>query len=249
MANKDFERRYKHAPNEMDPALKKALNERRDNEYAGYGELPKETGVIHMEDLLALTKVRKRSKRGRPPSVRGKIDGKSWSYKSRVEALTVYLTLGNAKATAEHTGIPATTIRDWMNKPWWTELAEEIRKEKEDEIDAKLTKLIDKTLSTLEDRLTEGEVVYNPRTGEQVRVPVKTIDAVRIFDKVHEKRALTRGDPTKRVENVTTEQRLLSLANQFTKFGKGQVVEDADFEEVIEDEEDIIQIEEDPTDV
>lgn len=237
-AARDFERRFKHKPAEFDPALKKELNDRRDHVAAGYGELPPEASILNMEDLVALAKTRKRTKRGRPPGIKGKIDGKTWSYKSRVEALTVYLTLGSAAATAEHTGIPAPTIREWTKKPWWNQLAEEIRKEKEAEIDAKLTALIDKTLSTLENRLTEGEVVYNPRTGEQIRVPVKTIDAVRIFDKVHEKRALTRGDPTKRVETITTEQRLESLANQFTKFGKGEVIVDGEYEEVIEESTD-----------
>lgn len=224
----------------IDPVLKRELNERRDKA-AGLKAVPKDEDIRTLPDLLSLQKTRKRSKRGRPPGIKGKIDGKTWSYKKRVEVLTTYLTIGVFTKTGEITGVRSETIRKWAREPWWNQLADEIRKQKEQEIDAKLTGIIDKTLNVLSDRLDNGEVIYNPRTNEQVRVPVKSIDATRIFDKVHEKRALVRGDPTQRVERITTEQRLNSLADQFTRFGKGNVqIEDADYEEIdnaSEDEE------------
>lgn len=234
-ASRKAEREARKAKTPIDPVLKAEMNARL-KEPVGDGVNMTEKDIRTMPDLLALQKTRKRSKRGRPPVHSGKIDGKTWSYKKRVEVLTTYLTTGVYTTTGEITGVPSETIRKWAKEPWWNQLADEIRKQKEHEIDAKLTGIIDKTLEHLVDRLDNGEVIYNPRTGEQIRVPMKSIDTMRVFDKVHEKRALVRGDPTQRVERVTTEQRLNSLADQFTRFGKGNVeIEDADYEVVASD--------------
>lgn len=227
-ATKQAERKRVQNRIGIDPGLKAQLNERRKETI---GKVPKY--IKTMPDLLALQKTRKRTKRGRPPGIKGKIDGKTWSYNKRVEVLTTYLSIGVMTKTAELTGVPATTIKNWKKEPWWEQLADEIRKQKEEEIDAKLTSIIDKTLNALTDRLDNGEVIYNPRTQEQIRVPMKAADVTKVFDKVHEKRALSRGDPTQRIEKVTTEQRLNSLADQFTRFGRGDtVIEDAEYEEV-----------------
>lgn len=236
-ASRKADREARKARTPIDPVLKAELNARK-KVAAGEGATLTEKDIRTMPDLLALQKTRKRSKRGRPPVHKGKIDGKTWSYKTRVEVLTTYLTTGIFTTTGELTGVPPETIRKWAKEPWWNQLADEIRKQKEHEIDAKLTNIIDKTLSHLVDRLDNGEVIYNPRTGEQIRVPMKSIDTIRVFDKVHEKRALVRGDPTQRVERVTTEQRLNSLADQFTKFGRGNVdIEDVEYEEIIDEKE------------
>jgi hypothetical protein len=195
---------------------------------------------VGKQDLIALTKVRKRSKRGRPPTVKGKIDGKTWDYKSRVTAVTAYLATGSNTEAAAVIGATEGTIRNWRKAQWWEELALEIKQRKNDELDAKLSKIIDKVAETIEDRLDNGEAHYDTRTHEIVRVPVKMKDAAVVGAIGFDKRQLLRGDVTSRSETITTEQRLQSLADQFKGFATGETfdVEDAEYEEITDEETD-----------
>ena len=192
---------------------------------------PKDSELKTLQDILSLTKVRKRSKRGRPPTVKGKIDGKTWDYKTRVQAVLAYSSVGTIKGASEITGVPEATIRDWRKQPWWEELKMELRERKNEEIDAKMTEIIDMTLETQKDRLINGDAKWDSKRGIVVRVPVTMKDAAVVAAINYDKRALQRGEATQRVEKVTTEQRLASLSKTFTQFATGEVVE-GDFEEV-----------------
>ena len=206
------------------------------------GKIPNEKDLknVGKQDLIALTKLRKRSKRGRPPTVKGKIDGKTWDYKSRVQAVTTYLATGSNTEAAAVIGATEGTIRNWRKAQWWDELALEIRQRKNDELDAVLSKVIDKTMATIEDRLDNGEAHYDTKTGQIVRVPVKMKDAAVVGAIGFDKRQLLRGDVTSRTEHVSTEQRLQSLADQFKGFATGQTfdaeAEEAEFEEMTDEE-------------
>lgn len=223
--------------------LKERCRKRREDAYLDPVPKEKDLQNVSQKDLIALTRVRKRSKRGRPPTVKGKIDGKTWDYKSRVTAVTAYLATGSNTEAAAVIGASEGTIRNWRKAQWWNEIAFEIKQRKNDELDAKLSKIIDKVADTIEDRLENGEAHYDTRNGTIVRVPVKMKDAAVVGAIGFDKRQLLRGDVTSRTETVSTDQRLQSLAEQFKGFATGETIEaeEADFEEI----EDIEDYEED----
>ena len=142
----------------------------------------------------------------------------------RIMAATYYAVTGSSLQASEKCGqtgthIPASTIRKWKNTTsWWKPVLHEVRKAKQEELDAKLTSIIMEGADKLEDRVRNGNIKLNPRTGELNRIPMTSgelaKDAVGI---PYDKRALMRGDPTSRTERVDPKLMLEDLAKQFVK--------------------------------
>jgi hypothetical protein len=147
-----------------------------------------------------------------------------WSPEARIKVVTLYMVLGNAAKVAKATGIPAGTIRRWKMEPWWTEIMQRVRSDKNDELDTQITKIIEKAMKEVEDRLQNGEYVYDGRSQSMVRIPVKTVDAVRTVNTLFDKRALIRGEPTKRTEQTSVNDKLKKMAEEFAKFAKARTV-------------------------
>lgn len=133
------------------------------------------------------------------------------------------------------TGVPSRTIRKWRQKaPWWKELTRQIRKHKQEELDAQLTSVVMKASGDLLDRLEKGDQVLD-KTGDLVTVPLKAMDVAKVLGIAYDKRALLRGDPTARTEKISTSEVLKELKTTFEAMaGKKppEVIEDAEFEEV-----------------
>ena len=97
----------------------------------------------------------------------------------------------------------------------------------------------------LEDRVRNGNIKLNPKTGELNRIPMTSgelaKDAVGI---PYDKRALMRGDPTSRTERVDPKLMLEDLAKQFVKIVEmnepkpieAEIIENDSIEEQIMDE-------------
>ena len=95
-------------------------------------------------------------------------------------------------------------------------MVEVIRYEHQRKLDAKMTTLLEKALTQLEDRLDNGDV--NPKTGE--RIPISGAQIASITGTIYDKRALVRGEPTSRVERTSVDQKLNKLAERFEEIGK-----------------------------
>ncbi len=148
-----------------------------------------------------------------------------WSENKRIEAVTTYLSTGNLTESARMLGIPVKTVQQWKVSEWWKELEKQIRSEEEQELDAKLTKIIDKTLEKLVDSIENGEHIYDQRTGKIKRMPAKMRDLNNAFNTILDKRQLIRRQPTKIVEQTNTATQLQNLADQFASFVKKTVKE------------------------
>jgi uncharacterized protein YicC (UPF0701 family) len=120
-------------------------------------------------------------------------------------------------------GIPVKTVQQWKVSEWWKELEKQIRSEEEQELDAKLTKIIDKTLEKLVDSIENGEHIYDQRTGKIKRMPAKMRDLNNAFNTILDKRQLIRKQPTKIVEQTSTATQLQQLADSFAKFVQKKV--------------------------
>ena len=160
----------------------------------------------------------------------------------RIMAATYYAVTGSSIQASEKcaqtgTPIPASTIRKWKNTTsWWKPVLHEVRKAKQDQLDAKLTSIIMEGADKLEDRVRNGNIKLNPKTGELNRIPMTSgelaKDAVGI---PYDKRALMRGDPTSRTEKIDPKLMLEDLAKQFVRIVEMNEPKPIDAEIVKED--------------
>lgn len=130
-------------------------------------------------------------------------------------AVMAYLVTGNSKSAAKVCNIPNATIRWWKaSAAWWPDALEQCRKQKNDEIDAKITKILDKAVGNIADVLENGEEVAT-KQGEIVRKMPSGRDQTIIAATLFDKRNLIRGEPTSRNSSKTTEEILGNLLEKF----------------------------------
>ena len=148
-----------------------------------------------------------------------------WGPDKKIEVVTTYLTLGNAPMVEAVTGVPRGTIRQWKMMEWWKELESQIRNEEDAELDVKLSKVINKSLDAVLDRVDNGDFIFDSKTSKFHRKPVHMRDALKAVTEVYDKRQLLRGKPTSRVEKQTIQDNLAKLAAEFIKFSKSKTIE------------------------
>jgi len=141
-----------------------------------------------------------------------------WTDQTKVMVVTQYLALGKAPLVEALTGVPRQTIRLWKTQPWWGELVQEIQSEESQERDNKLTKIIDKSLDLLNDRLENGDTIYNSKTGDILRIPVKMRDISRVTVDMLQRQENIREKPYVKMNEEASSDRLLKLAEQFATF-------------------------------
>ncbi len=141
-----------------------------------------------------------------------------WKESKRIEVATLYLTTGSYAETSRLSGVPLPTLEMWKNSEWWKDLLKKIQDEDDAKLDSKTTKIIDKALEQLMDRIENGEHIYDQKTGRIKRMPAKMRDLNIAFNTILDKRQLLRNKPTKIVEQHSTAVQLQNLAESFAKF-------------------------------
>lgn len=146
----------------------------------------------------------------------------NWPMEKKIAAVAQYLVLGNMSLVAASTGIDVDLLRHWKMQPWWADTEKEIRTTENIGVDSKLTKIVDKSLDAVMDRLENGDYIYNQKTGQIVRKPVNMKDAVSASKEMLTKRELLRGNATERKETtqISMQDQLKALALEFAKFNK-----------------------------
>jgi len=120
-----------------------------------------------------------------------------WSEKQKLEAVSTYLMVGKWAIVSDATNIPIDTLKGWKShSTWWKEYEKEVRASSRLEVSGKLAKIIAKSSDLVLDRLENGDVVLNTRTGEVVRREInakvaseilhKSIDKQVVLDKIVE---------------------------------------------------------------
>ena len=167
--------------------------------------------------------------RGRKVYIRGKKerpgDGMMWPEKKKMEALTTYLAVGTLPLTSAVTNVPVETLKYWKRSAWWAEAMKELQYEDNIAISAKLNKVLEKSLAAVEDRLENGEYMYDPRTGDVKRIPAKLRDVHKvttdIVDKKQQLLKLHIKDEVAQPQQVTADH-LVQLAQAFAQFATGK---------------------------
>lgn len=157
----------------------------------------------------------------------------TWPVEKRIEVVSQYLVLGNMKMVSAVTGVSHDLIREWKGQPWWKELENEIRATQNIEMDTKLSKIVDKSLDAVLDRVENGDFIYDQKAGEIRRKPASLRDIHRVSIDTLDKRELLRKGADSRQEGtqVAVVEQLKLLAQEFAKWV------DKDKKEVIELEE------------
>ena len=119
------------------------------------------------------------------------------------------------------TGVPHGTVRQWKCQDWWRELETQLRTEGNLVLDAKLKKLVDKSLDAVMDRLENGEFIFNVKTGKVERIPAKLRDVAKVASEAIDKSVLLQKF-TRNVEDIPKlDDHLKKLAQEFASIIQG----------------------------
>jgi hypothetical protein len=145
--------------------------------------------------------------------------GGEWPWEKKYEVVIQMKALANKTLVSQITGVSYETITRWQKLEWWKELEQEIKREQSLKLDSKLTQIIEKSLDIVADRLENGNVVLNNKTGELIRKPVELKDVSRTATDLISKQSLIRKQHEEAVENkATIKETLALLATEFAKW-------------------------------
>ena len=148
-----------------------------------------------------------------------------WSEKERLQAVSAYLVLGKVSLVAATTGIPEDTLRKWKMASWWSEAEDEIRRSSKLQLSGKLSEVITKTITQLDDRVTNGDFFYNPRLGTFERKPINASQASKITSELIDKTLLLEKHATQeRISEEGLDIRLKKLRDEMIRFAKAKTI-------------------------
>lgn len=173
----------------------------------------KKTGFTFKGREIVLSKTR-----GNPEHFKNHKSG-FYTDKKKVEALTVYAITGNIAEVERLTGVTRHSFKKWQQEEWYKEALDELRSENDSVFDASFTKIIEKLINSINDRVDNGDHVVL-RNGDIIRKPVSLRDVIGAMMITIDKRQLLRGKPTSRSESVSVENRLEKLVQHFESLAK-----------------------------
>lgn len=148
------------------------------------------------------------------------------SKQKKLIAATAYILHGSATKAAKIAGVSKPTVLDWKNNSeWWPYLIAHLKEKHDEELEAKTGKVIDQALEAVQDRVVNGDVVMNYKTGEMEHKPISGKDMTIIFGTLYDKRQLMRNNPTSISDNKSEDQRLRELMQEFIKFSQARQID------------------------
>lgn len=175
-------------------------------------------------------------------------NNKSWPESMRRKAVKTWLQNGSVVLTAKILNIPFDTMESWRYRSsWWKDYVRQYREEADAGMAAKIEKLLEKSVNELEDRVNNGDEVFDSKTGETKRVKMKARDlnnTIKVISDRHDVLTDRAAKETESTEQIN--EKLSKLADAFTRFAKKgslvhntsmENVEDVPFVEVVEEKE------------
>ena len=163
---------------------------------------------------------------------------KHWSDKQKLEAVQSYLLLGNLAMTSRILAIPEITLRVWKTSEWWKNLVEDIKLQDNIQMTGRLKKIVDASLTAVEDRLLNGDYMYDQKTCQMVRKPVSIKDAHKVSTDLMDRQKLLEKSTQPVTQEEQNDDKLLKLAEKFAAFVT-QKIEHKEAPEIIEDISDV----------
>lgn len=148
-------------------------------------------------------------------------ENSNYTWECKIDVATKYMALGNFRLVSEVTKVPYRTLMFWRKEPWWAELIEEIKKTRQTELNTKLSKIVDKSLEVIADRLENGDFVLNNKTGELIRKPVTIKEAnVVTKDLLNHQIKMEQMVSNIEIQKETVADQLKILAGEFAKWSR-----------------------------
>jgi len=144
-----------------------------------------------------------------------------WPIETKFQAVENWLLYGNLRLTAEMTGVGYSLLKQWKTQEWWQDLEREIQAGARIKQTGNISKIVDKGLEVIADRLENGEVVLDQKTGDLVRRPVALRDAATATSNLMQRQSVLEkqiADETVTKSNQTIQEQLQFLAQEFAKF-------------------------------
>lgn len=103
-----------------------------------------------------------------------------WDDTKRVEIIQTYILLGVLNQAAATCNVPIPTAKAWKATQWWKDMEADLRRAAKIQLSAKLSDVVHKSIAALDDRVTNGDYIYNPKTKDFTRRPISAEHANRI---------------------------------------------------------------------
>ena len=136
-----------------------------------------------------------------------------YSDAQKLEAAKLYLVIGNNLQVAATLGINLPALMYWKKQKWWKDLLEDLRREDSIQLSSRLKDIAKKSFNLVEDRLENGEFIYDQKLGRLIRKPMLGKDAARIASEFLDK--ALKIDTKPREEEDAVIGRLEDLAKKF----------------------------------
>lgn len=177
-----------------------------------------------------------RSPRAR--STKDEASGKWWSDSQKLEAVKTHLMLGHLGMTAAMLKIPEETVRRWSKTAWWHQIADDLRQQDELMLSSRLKRIVEKSLDVVEDRLDNGDFVYDQKTGQMRRKLVNMRDAHKVALDMAQKRENILNNNAPRASEEQVADKLIKLAERFAELAGAKKLEANTIEGTVTDAED-----------
>lgn len=146
-------------------------------------------------------------------------EGNTYTWEKKYEVVSQMHITGNMRLVSEMAGVPYDTVKAWKRQDWWKELEENIKAVETLEVNTKLKKIINKSLDVISDRLENGDVVLNNKTGELLKKPVSLRDANTAANTVlTHKRQIDKAQEEKTEKQESMKDVLSMLAKEFSSW-------------------------------
>jgi len=131
-----------------------------------------------------------------------------------------YVNGNGIREAARQCDLNENTARSWRSRDWWAEVESAARKVTSQKSDRHMTKLLDRALESVSERLEKGDPYTHQ--GTVGYKPVTARDSALIAAILYDKRALIRGEPTNIGAEVSEKERLESLSERFESIAQGK---------------------------
>lgn len=140
----------------------------------------------------------------------------TYTVEQKMQAAMAMVMTNNSKQACKLSGVNAATIRWWKTEAaWWPDAINHCRKQKNDDVDAAITNIIDKSLEKYNAILEEGEEVLHPKTGEKIRKQPSLRDLATSTAILFDKRSHIRGESIGTGAKADQNEILIKLMQKF----------------------------------
>jgi len=118
---------------------------------------------------------------------------KKYSNEEKVKACAYYNVIGNLRKVSNLIRVPYEAVKKWKQQPWWKIISKAVISAKQEELDIKLSAIIDESTDQLMDRIHNGDHKLT-KMGQVKRVPMTGRDLAQAgLGVALEKREFLRG--------------------------------------------------------